>query len=96
MASHPNPRGDAVNRMGIGVGVVLAVVVGLRFLARWRSKASFAADDWFIAASLVPLYGMIVTASFSMFLLTFSMGHSRTDLGTQWSTREEREDTSIP
>ena len=60
-----NPRGDIVITMTYVVGVLLAVAVALRFLARWRSKAGFAADDWWIVGSLIPSYGMLVSGAIS-------------------------------
>lgn len=43
----------------VGSGAVVSLAVALRFAARWRSQAIFAADDWWIIASLIPFYSMI-------------------------------------
>ncbi|KAL8934941.1 MAG: hypothetical protein Q9216_005658 [Gyalolechia sp. 2 TL-2023] len=40
--------------------------VFLRFLARWRNKASFMADDWLILAALIPLAGMTTTTGLTV------------------------------
>ena len=55
-----NPVGDLTVRLSIAFGVIDTVAVALRLLARTRTKASLAADDALITASLIPLYGMIV------------------------------------
>lgn len=65
MSESDNPRGEIVIRMTYAVGVLLAVAVALRLLARWRSKAGFAADDWCIVGSLIPSYGMLVSGALS-------------------------------
>ena len=49
----------------IAVGVAVTIAVILRLVARWRSKATFAVDDWLIVASLVPTYGMLLCGGFS-------------------------------
>ncbi|KAL8903239.1 MAG: hypothetical protein Q9207_004050 [Kuettlingeria erythrocarpa] len=54
-----NPHGVFVVGFSIAVAVLDTLAVALRFLARHRSKASFAADDWWILGSLIPLYLMI-------------------------------------
>ena len=46
------------------VGIIDTVAVLLRFSARQKSKANFGVDDIFIASSLIPLYGMIVSSVF--------------------------------
>ena len=61
-----NPRGDSVIRAGIVCGVFQTLAVCLRLLARWKIKASLAADDWLIVATLVPSYAMLVAGSLSM------------------------------
>lgn len=53
---------DIIN-LSIAVGVIDTFAVVLRFIARWQSNAAFAADDWLMAASLVPLYGMIASST---------------------------------
>ena len=55
-----NPVGLQVLRTSIAFGVIDAIAVSLRMLARWRSNAAFAADDALIVASLAPLFAMIV------------------------------------
>ena len=55
-----SPIGDPLNRTAITLGVLVTLAVVLRFLARWRSKADFAADDVLIAISVLPQYVMIV------------------------------------
>ena len=54
-----NPRGDLVIRVTIACGILETLAVFLRLLARWRSKAAFAADDWWIVATLIPSYAML-------------------------------------
>lgn len=60
-----NPLGLQVVRIGIALGVIDAIAVSLRMLARWRSDAAFAADDALIVASLAPHFAMIVIGHFS-------------------------------
>lgn len=60
-----NPRGDAIIHTNIACGILGTAAVMMRFLARWKSKAPFAADDWCILASLIPSYGMMVSSGFS-------------------------------
>lgn len=61
-----NPLGLHIDRTSIAFGVVDAIAVSLRMLARWRSKAAFAADDALIVASLVPLFAMIIIGHLSL------------------------------
>lgn len=58
-----NPRGDSVVRWTIVLGVIDTFAVILRFLMRKKSGTKIAADDWWIMASLVPVYCMIGSAS---------------------------------
>ena len=44
------------------LGIIDTTAVLLRFVARGKSKAKLGVDDVFIACSLVPLYGMIVSS----------------------------------
>lgn len=37
------------------------IAVFLRFLARWRTRAGFKADDWLILVALLPCAGMSTT-----------------------------------
>ena len=60
-----NPVGLHVVRTGIAFGVIDAIAVSLRILARWRSDAAFAADDALIVASLAPHFAMIIIGHFS-------------------------------
>lgn len=55
-----NPVGAEVHRVSVALGVLITFAVVLRFLARWKSKAEFAADDVLIVASLLPQYATIV------------------------------------
>ena len=61
---HNNPLGARVWHIGITLGVLTTVAVLLRVVARWRSKAPFAADDVLIIVSLVPFYAMIALSYF--------------------------------
>ena len=54
-----------MNRVAIACGVIETVAVCLRLLARWKSKAQFAVDDWIIVATLIPSYAMLVLGTFS-------------------------------
>ena len=54
-----NPRGELVIKVTIACGLLETFAVILRLLARWRSKAAFAADDWWIVATLIPSYAML-------------------------------------
>ena len=75
-----NPRGDLVITMTYVVGVILAVAVALRFLARWRSKAGFAADDWWIVGSLIPSNGMLISGAISKYPMWQCMIVSETEI----------------
>lgn len=54
-----NSGRDQVVRLIVACGLLATVAVFLRFVARRRSKASFAADDWWMVASLIPSYCML-------------------------------------
>ena len=62
-----NPERNQIIRVTVACGVLATLAVFLRFLARWRSKASFAADDWWMLASLIPSYCMLAVGSISSF-----------------------------
>lgn len=64
-----NPGRDRVICITVISGVLATVAVLLRFVARRRSKASFAADDWWIAATLIPSYGMLAVGLISTFVV---------------------------
>ena len=82
-----NPRGAQAINVSIAVGVLAPVAVLLRILARSRSKAPLAIDDWLIVASLLPLFAMVSASILSQFAtetpgsnmkqLTFPSGYSR-------------------
>ena len=59
-SSENNPRGFQMIQVSFAMGVLASLAVALRFLARWRIRASFALDDCFLIASLFPFYGMLV------------------------------------
>ena len=58
-------RADSVNRVAIACGVIETIAVCLRLLARWKTKAQFAIDDWIIVATLIPSYAMLILGTFS-------------------------------
>jgi hypothetical protein len=57
-------QGPQVNRLSIVLGIIVVVAVLLRVVARSKSKASFAIDDYWISVSLVPFFGMIASSTF--------------------------------
>ena len=59
-------RADSVNRVAVACGIVETIAVCLRLLARWKSQAQFAIDDWIVVATLIPSYAMLVLGAFSM------------------------------
>ena len=59
-------RADSVNRVAVACGVIETIAVCLRLLARWKTRAQFAIDDWLVVATLIPSYAMLVLGSFSM------------------------------
>ena len=63
-----NPERDRVAQVTVACGLLATVAVILRFVARWRSNASFAADDWWMVASLIPSYSMLAVGSISLFI----------------------------
>lgn len=65
MEPQDNPKREIVIIITYVDGVILAVAVALRLLARWRSKAGFAADDWWIVGSLIPSYAMLISGAMS-------------------------------
>lgn len=58
-----NKRGDTIMNISIAIAIIVTFAIILRFIARKKTKASLAADDWFILASLIPTYAMLVIAS---------------------------------
>ena len=60
--SEHNVRGHQMLHVSIAVGILASTAVPLRLLARWKSKAPIAIDDWFVVGSLIPLYGMIAAS----------------------------------
>ena len=62
-----NPDRSQIVRVTVACGVLATLAVFLRFLARWKSKAPFAADDWWMLASLIPSYCMLAVGSISSF-----------------------------
>ncbi|KAL8676437.1 MAG: hypothetical protein Q9186_007043 [Xanthomendoza sp. 1 TL-2023] len=52
-------RGYIIINMTIVVAIVVTFAVIFRSLARWKSKAGFGIDDYFIFGSLLPLYAML-------------------------------------
>lgn len=71
-----NPGRDQVIRVTVVCGILATVAVLFRFMARWRSKASFAADDWWMVASLIPSYAMLAVGSISSFVGTALPSHA--------------------
>ena len=68
-----NPVGRRVVQISVALGIVDVIAVGLRMLARWRSKAAFGADDALIIASLIPSSGMIVISYLSQYNAAVSL-----------------------
>ena len=48
-----------------GLVAVTTVAVALRFLARWRTKLAYGADDICIGLSIIPLWCLVATAVIS-------------------------------
>lgn len=69
-----NPIGDQVINNGIAFGVVCSIAVFLRLLARAKTKANLAADDFLIALSLGPLWGMVTIGCLGSFHCIFLNG----------------------
>lgn len=66
-----NVRGHAVIIASIAIGLIDAFAIILRFIARKKTTAKLAADDWILLASLLPAYTMIIIASIRLFILFF-------------------------
>ncbi len=49
----------------LALAVVSTVTVFLRLLARWRSTASFSADDVFIVLAWLMMLGSVINSAFS-------------------------------
>lgn len=58
-----NGRGETIVNTSIAIAIIVTIAVILRFIARKKTKATLATDDWFILASLVPAYAMLVIVS---------------------------------
>lgn len=58
-----NERGETILNTSIAIAIIVTFAVILRFIARKKTQAMLAADDWFILASLVPAFAMLVIAS---------------------------------
>ena len=58
-------RAESVNHVAVACGVIETIAVCLRLLARWKTRAQFAVDDWLVVATLIPSYAMLVLGSFS-------------------------------
>jgi hypothetical protein len=67
----PNSRGVWVICISVVLGAIDTLAIILRFIARRRSKMGLAADDWLIAASLIPAHCMVVIAGFCDFTSTW-------------------------
>lgn len=61
--SDDNLSGKQIIRLSVAVCVLGTIAVILRLVARWRSNASFACDDWCIVGSLLPFYSMIACST---------------------------------
>ena len=53
-----NSDGAPVISLSIALAIILTFFVALRFLARVKSRAAIAADDWWITGTLIPSYCM--------------------------------------
>ena len=53
-----NPQGAIVIYLGTAISLITTLAVGLRLVARWKSKAKFAIDDVMVVLSLIPVYAM--------------------------------------
>ena len=62
-----NPGAGLVIRTTIACGVLETAAVILRLIARWKSNASIARDDWVLVAALVPSYAMLANGIVSTF-----------------------------
>lgn len=82
-----NPRGESVVRWTIVLGVIDTLAVMLRFWVRKKSGTKITTDDWWIMASLVPVYCMIGSASLCELL---SSKRSRPDMLISELRRHER------
>lgn len=60
-----NPLGHQVLVTSVALGVINIIALALRILARWRSRAAFAADDALVIASIAPILGMVVIGCLS-------------------------------
>jgi len=50
-----------------------SIAVALRFLARWRTRAGFKADDWLIFLALFPCAGMSTTTGLGIRCVSMAM-----------------------
>ncbi|KAG7009144.1 ubiquitin carboxyl-terminal hydrolase 2 [Physcia stellaris] len=61
-SSRDNPFGAHAINNSVAMGVMATVAVALRLLARSKSKAALAIDDWLIVGSLLPLLAMVCSS----------------------------------
>ena len=64
-SSRDNPFGAHAINNSVAMGVMATVAVALRLLARSKSKAALAIDDWLIVGSLLPLFAMVCSSVIS-------------------------------
>lgn len=64
-----NPRADQMLQVTVAITVLATTAVPLRLLARWKCKADYAMDDWFMVGSLIPLYAMAATRAMRRFTM---------------------------
>lgn len=67
-----NTAGTQAKHLSLSMGIIDTAAVFLRLWARWRSAAAFAADDYSIVVSLVPLYCMLAIGYMGMSILPLS------------------------
>ena len=60
-----NHGGRLVLRTNIACGVLETIAVILRLAAQWKNNRKFYKDDWWIVATLIPSYGMMVVGMLS-------------------------------
>ena len=59
-----NPRGHTIVVVSIADAIISPIVVTLRLVARYKSRAGYGVDDYWITFALVPVYGMLICCGF--------------------------------
>lgn len=66
--------GEAIFGLAVAIAALVGVAVSLRFVARAQTKATYAADDWWVVISVAFFYmgiGLLISSKWCLFSLIF-------------------------